>query len=129
MDLSLLRGFLVSSRCPATVEFVGLTLSSSHEFFMTRQEEVGQLDFAWVKEFGPTWIIKSHMGVRLLSSDYYQRLTTDFFVSAERRPDDGRSEGMLDNLKFLSNTAIQHPRRLCSTYSTSLVTATPSGVI
>ena len=108
---------------------VGLTLSSGHEFVMTRQEEVGQLDFAWAKEFGPTWVIKSHMGVRPLPSDYYQRLTTDYFVSAERRPDDRRSEGMLDGLNSLSDTAIQHPRRLCSTYSTSLVTATPRGVI
>ena len=35
-----------------------------HDVALTRQEEVGELDFAWLKEYGPTWRIGGHLGVR-----------------------------------------------------------------
>ena len=47
-----------SSALPSDNELVG------HDVALTRQEEVGELDFAWLKEYGPTWRIGGHLGVR-----------------------------------------------------------------
>lgn len=36
-----------------------------HDISTVRQKEVGEQDFKWMREYGPTWRIASHLGVRL----------------------------------------------------------------
>ncbi|TBU46080.1 cytochrome P450 [Dichomitus squalens] len=37
-----------------------------HDIATVRQQEVGELDFKWVKEYGATWRIASHLGTQVL---------------------------------------------------------------
>ncbi|KAI0800953.1 cytochrome P450 [Fomes fomentarius] len=37
-----------------------------HDFMFTRQEEVGQYDFAWLAKYGPTWRTSGHLGAKQL---------------------------------------------------------------
>lgn len=37
---------------------------SGHENSYARQEQVGEIDFACMKEFGATWRMAGHFGVR-----------------------------------------------------------------
>lgn len=40
-----------------------IVLCAGHDFMFTRQEEVGQYDFAWLEQYGPTWRTGGHLGV------------------------------------------------------------------
>ncbi|KAI0721329.1 cytochrome P450 [Cerioporus squamosus] len=41
-----------------------------HAIALTRQQEVGELDFKWMKEYGATWRIGSHLGTQeLMTAD------------------------------------------------------------
>lgn len=49
---------------------------SGHEVHMSRQDEVGDLEFKWLRQYGPTWRIQGAFGVSAVQKEYrFARLT------------------------------------------------------
>ena len=39
------------------------TLEPGHEYDLSREDDVGDLEFKWLREFGPTWKVRAAFGV------------------------------------------------------------------
>ena len=52
---------------------------AGHEFAFVTQAEVGDLDFKWLRDYGPTWRIGGNLGVSM--SETFRALKVTLNVS------------------------------------------------
>lgn len=61
---------------PGNIAEADVIAGLGHEVLMSRQDEVGDLEFEWLRQYGPTWRIQGAFGVSAVQKGYgFARLT------------------------------------------------------